>query len=152
MRKKNKFKNGDKSILLGFGFLLNNPCWNLLPQMIVFQGNRTLRWFGHQQRSEPFLRGDDEWQSKSILCPFPLHALLMFPDLPDCDVALAFTRSWADISARLLCYKEPLVHPSHPELNNHTETVLIKSLLGPLAPASYWLTLTSYFNPSPLIH
>ena len=27
--------------------------------------------------------------------------------------------------------------------NNHTETVLIKLLLGPLALASYWLTLTS---------
>ena len=27
--------------------------------------------------------------------------------------------------------------------NNHTETILFKSLLGPLALASYWLTLTS---------
>ena len=26
--------------------------------------------------------------------------------------------------------------------NNHIETVLFKSLLVPLAPASYWLTLT----------
>ena len=26
--------------------------------------------------------------------------------------------------------------------NNHTKTVLIKTLLGPLALASYWLTLT----------
>ena len=26
--------------------------------------------------------------------------------------------------------------------NNHTKTVLIKSLLGPLALTSYWLTLT----------
>ena len=28
-------------------------------------------------------------------------------------------------------------------LNNHTETVLIKVLLGPLALIFYWLTLTS---------
>ena len=26
--------------------------------------------------------------------------------------------------------------------NNHTETILFKTLLGPLALASYWLTLT----------
>ena len=31
--------------------------------------------------------------------------------------------------------------------NNHTETILIKSLLGLLAVASYWLTLISQFNP-----
>ena len=35
--------------------------------------------------------------------------------------------------------------------NNHTETIWFKPLLGPLALASYWLTLTSYFNPFPLI-
>ena len=35
--------------------------------------------------------------------------------------------------------------------NNHTEAVLMKSLLGPLALASYPLTLTSEFNPFLLI-
>ena len=39
-----------------------------------------------------------------------------------------------------------LVCPSHPAAqtrNNHTETILFKSLFGPLALASYFLTLTS---------
>ena len=35
--------------------------------------------------------------------------------------------------------------------NNHTEIVLIKSLPGPLSLASYWVTLTSWFNPFLLI-
>ena len=35
--------------------------------------------------------------------------------------------------------------------NNHTETILIKSLLAPLALASYWLTLTYVFNSFILI-
>ena len=33
--------------------------------------------------------------------------------------------------------------PAAQNRNNHTEMVLIKSLLGPLALSSYWLTLTS---------
>ena len=44
------------------------------------------------------------------------------------------------------CCNRPLVRPSCPaarNLNNHTETVFIKSLLDPLALASCWLTLTS---------
>ena len=36
------------------------------------------------------------------------------------------------------CRKGEAAHPR----NNHIETVLIKSLLGPLALASYWITLT----------
>ena len=36
--------------------------------------------------------------------------------------------------------------------NNHTETVLIKLLPGPLSLASYWLTLTSWFNPFLIIY
>ena len=32
--------------------------------------------------------------------------------------------------------------PAAQPQNNHTATTLIKSLLGPLALASYWLTLT----------
>ena len=35
--------------------------------------------------------------------------------------------------------------------NNHTETILIKSLLDPLALASYWLTLIYKFNSFLLI-
>ena len=35
--------------------------------------------------------------------------------------------------------------------NNHTESVFIKTLLGPSALVSYWLILTSEFNPFLLI-
>ena len=48
----------------------------------------------------------------------------------------------------------PLVYfPAAQPWNNYTETLLIKSLLGPLAlTSSYWLTLTSQFNPLPLFY
>ena len=41
--------------------------------------------------------------------------------------------------ARLFILAAQLAYPR----NNHTDTVLIKSLLGPLALTSFWLTLTS---------
>ena len=62
-------------------------------------------------------------------------------------IGLCTTTSWpiqAIVFAnRLESKRKLLVHPGCPEPNNHTETILIKTLLGPLALASYWLTLTS---------
>ena len=59
----------------------------------------------------------------------------------------------ADVKAGLgsstkgcVAWREPLAHPGHLASlarNNHTEIVLIKTLLGPFSLASYWLTLTS---------
>lgn len=38
--------------------------------------------------------------------------------------------------------RSPLVHSGHPEPNNHTKITLFKTMVGPLALASYRLTLT----------
>ena len=40
------------------------------------------------------------------------------------------------------CNEADCWFPAAQTQNNHTETVLFKSLVGPLALASYWLTLT----------